>query len=153
MQLERFHTAKGKNEKRKLKNKEVHAPPHSLFLHPRAGLALPETQRAFCFSLRLQLLQGLSLQFHRFPCTLWLSIGVTGSGSLEDRQSLRNTLEPWEEEKVVEQAAQAPADDWAHPVHLWEESRQDQTSELFREKKPKSRHMLLSCTQLGISES
>lgn len=76
-------------------------------------------------SLQLEPSQGLSLQFHRFPCTLWLSIGVTGSGSLKDRQSLRNTLEPGEEEKVIEKAAQAPSDDWAHPVHLWEERRHD----------------------------
>lgn len=103
MQLERFHTAKGKkNEKRKLKNKEVHAPSHSLFLHPRAGLALPETQWLSTSLSNWSFLQGLSLQFDRFPCTLWLSVGVTGSGSLEDRESLRNTLEPGEEEKVIE---------------------------------------------------
>lgn len=85
-------------KKRKLKNKEVHAPPPvSFFIQ---GLAWPFLQPMGF--LQLESLQGLSLQFDRFPCTFWLSVGVTGSGSLEDRQSLRNTLEPGEEEKVIE---------------------------------------------------
>ena len=64
------------------------------------------------------LLQGLGLQFNRFPCDLWLSIGLTGPGTLENRQSLRNTLEPGEEEKVIKETAQACSNDRAHPVHL-----------------------------------
>jgi hypothetical protein len=78
--------------------------PHSL-LHPEAAAAYPDTQRLSTPSVQLELLQSLGLQFNRFPCALWLSIGVTGSGTLEYRQSLRNTLEPREEEKVVEEAS------------------------------------------------
>ena len=124
MQLERFHTAKGKKtHTHKFKNKEVHAPPTvSFFIQ-----APPCKPRRFLLLLiQLELLQCLGLQFNRFPCALWLSIGVTGPGTLENRQSLRNTLVPGEEEKVVKETAQARANDWAHPVHLLEEERDNQ---------------------------
>lgn len=35
----------------KLKNKEVHAPPHSILLHPGAGSALPRKPRSFLLPL------------------------------------------------------------------------------------------------------
>ena len=51
MQLERFHTEKKKTLTHKLKNKEVHAPPHNLFLHPGANLAPQCKPRSFLLPL------------------------------------------------------------------------------------------------------
>ena len=127
MQLERFHTAKGKkNTHINLKIKKYMPLPTVSFFIPGLAQPLHVTQKLPAPSIQLELLQGLGLQFNRFPCDLWLSIGLTGPGTLENRQSLRNTLEPGEEEKVIKETAQACSNDRAHPVHLEEEERKNQ---------------------------
>lgn len=127
--LKDFTQQKGEKHTHKLKKERSTCPSPQSHSSSRHWLGPSTETQLSTPPLQQKLLQGLGLQFNRFPSALWLSIVVTGSGTLENRQSLRNTLEPGEEQKVVEKAAQTPSNDWAHPVHLWEENRNAQAQE------------------------